>query len=120
VIQTIDLGVGDEVVITSDAAEGRLRVAVGSTGELVVITEAEPDRPEVRSADLRMTCSACPAQWEGETIDGESFYARYRWGGLSVEVGGEEIFYARAGDALDGMMSTEQLVRLTGEAVAWR
>jgi hypothetical protein len=35
---------------------------------------------------LKQTCSACPAQWEGQLEDGRKLYARYRWGHLSVGV----------------------------------
>ncbi len=37
--------------------------------------------------DPVMTCSACPAQWEGRTDGDRPVYVRYRWGYLSVRVG---------------------------------
>lgn len=36
---------------------------------------------------LQQTCAACPSQWEGETIDGEFLYVRYRFARLSVAIG---------------------------------
>ena len=62
-----------------------------------------------RVAELRKTCAACPAQWEGMTEDGMAIYIRYRWGFLSVSVGIETIFCQRAGDSLDGYMEDDQL-----------
>lgn len=41
---------------------------------------------EVR--EIKKTCRMSPAQWEGVTTDGCPVYCRYRWGVLSVQVGG--------------------------------
>lgn len=80
---------------------------------------------------LTKTCDACPAQWEGETIDGRMVYVRYRWGYLSVcvspgpttdvmdAVGGEEIFGAQLGDGLDGCLDVERLLASTADIVMW-
>lgn len=37
--------------------------------------------------ELVQTCTACPAQWEGKTDDGQYVYIRYRWGILRAGVG---------------------------------
>lgn len=66
---------------------------------------------------LRKTCDSCPAQWEGETSDGQQVYIRYRWGYLSVKVDpdyavgyrAEEVVSERLGDNLDGSLSFAQL-----------
>jgi hypothetical protein len=71
------------------------------------------------------TCEACPSQWEGTLEDGRMFYARYRWGSLSIEVSkeptsdvfiamepeGELIYYRKAiGGAYDGVLDQSDLV----------
>ncbi|MGD9736419.1 MAG: hypothetical protein AB7V58_12575 [Solirubrobacterales bacterium] len=99
---------GDYVVLRHHAG-GVLRIA--------------PERPEGRPkvAALKKTCTACPSQWEGTLEDGRVIYARYRWGELSVGVGGEideavhngwtdEALYAdQVGEGLDGFMVFEEL-----------
>ena len=37
--------------------------------------------------EIRLTCSACPEQWEGLTNDDCPVYVRYRHGFLTVQVG---------------------------------
>lgn len=39
-------------------------------------------------AEDRMTCAACPMQWEGKLKDGRDFYFRYRWGTAYLGVSG--------------------------------
>jgi len=63
--------------------------------------------------EITQTCFACPSQWEGTTKDGEEIYIRYRWGGLSVEINGEEIFHKGIGGGLDGCMSFSELKKNT-------
>jgi len=77
----------------------------------------------VKVIELRNTCVACPAQWEGRTEDGKWVYVRYRWGWLSVCVGegkdvsaairGDEVFGKDCGAALDGDMTFQELVQHT-------
>lgn len=78
--------------------------------------------------NLKMTCGACPSQWEGELVDGRQLYIRYRWGYLSVRVsdgptdnavGGEEIFGQEVGDDLDGCMTTEEMQKHTKGVIDW-
>ncbi|MDK2600499.1 hypothetical protein QO179_23665 [Bacillus stercoris] len=52
---------------------------------------------------------ACPTDFFGETIDGMSFYCRYRWGKLRIEVNDVVIFYALHGDEYDGLISWEEV-----------
>lgn len=58
---------------------------------------------------LNKTCHACPSQWEGETSEGLRFYARYRWGYLSVSVCKETILKNSLGDSFDGLMEDNEL-----------
>jgi hypothetical protein len=75
---------------------------------------------DIKLRSLTRTCIACPSQWDAETWDGEQVYARYRYGYLSVRMGGpggEEIFGKEVGDGLDGTMSDEDMLAHTGMAV---
>jgi hypothetical protein len=54
-------------------------------------------------ASARMTCNACPEQWEGKLVDGRWFYFRYRsdvaslglasteWGAVEASFGNETV-----------------------------
>lgn len=76
-----------------------------------------------RLRTLRITCSACPTQWEGSTEDGKQFYARYRWGRLTWGFGND---IDAAVDAsldnmgidlssdLDGELSTREMLKNVG------
>lgn len=76
---------------------------------------------------LRLTCGACPTQWEGRTDDGRHVYVRYRWGTLRVGVGAsiEEAvadhatFSRTLGDGLDGRLSYPALVAATAPRFDW-
>lgn len=76
-----------------------------------------------------MTCGACPSQWEGRTTDGEYVYIRFRWGFLSAGIGpslddaivpgasqrrGRTIYAEQVSDGLDGSMTTDRMLELTG------
>ncbi|MBI5940833.1 MAG: hypothetical protein HY859_10450 [Caulobacterales bacterium] len=41
----------------------------------------------VEVAELKLTCSAAPSQWEGRLVDGRPIYIRYRWGTLQIHFG---------------------------------
>lgn len=74
--------------------------------------------------NIIQTCSACPSQWEGSLEDGRMFYARYRWGCLSIEVSkeptndvleaigedGDTVYYEVLGDNYDGFLHQDELV----------
>lgn len=66
-------------------------------------------QPGQRVIDLRMTCSACPTQWEGTLDDGRCVYVRYRWGCLTWGFG--DTPYA----AIDDSISGERCKQLGGE-----
>ena len=69
--------------------------------------------------ELSQTCAASPAQWEGVDREGNSIYVRYRWGYLSIEKNGEEIFGAQLGHRLDGRLSYDELKRATEGSFIW-
>lgn len=56
--------------------------------------------------ELEMTCSACPSQWQGKLTDGRTFYARYRWGIMRVDIDGSPIFSKDFKEHMGGSMST--------------
>lgn len=67
---------------------------------------------------------ACPTQWTARDADCRLVYVRYRWGQLTVERFDpgcdwdwnrvECLYAASVGDPLDGVMTTEEMVALTG------
>lgn len=75
---------------------------------------------------LEKTCDACPAQWSATDADGNTVYIRYRWDQLSVHLydGRPDDDYplflksAVTGDAMSGVMSTEEMLKITGYSVA--
>lgn len=81
----------------------------------------------VRVHELRMTCPACPAQWEGRTDDGRYVYVRYRWGWLQIGVGDtfheavcdEVTLCEELGDDMDGSLSYSELIAATRGRVHW-
>ena len=62
---------------------------------------------------IRMTCHACPSQWDGELVDGGYLYVRFRWGTLRVDIDGNTVFEWESGDSFDGYMSLETVQSLT-------
>lgn len=78
---------------------------------------ARLDNPPPLVVDrIRMTCSACPSQWEGTTVDGDWIYVRYRWGYLSLALWSDsrgadwtDIYGEERGDEYDGTMNYAEL-----------
>lgn len=70
-----------------------------------------------------MTCSACPSQWDIYTDKDEYIYARYRWGVLTLTLypmrHGIELYRERVGDEFDGVMDTDELMKLTASVLDW-
>jgi len=60
--------------------------------------------------ELTQTLSACPSQWDGRTKDGEYVYIRYRWGYLSVDIAGKNIFDEQIGGPMDGVLGTSEMI----------
>ena len=73
---------------------------------------------------ITQTCNACPSQWEGSLKDGRMFYARYRWGQLTIELSkeptndiymamgeyGQLIYDGQLGYEFDGVLCQSELV----------
>jgi hypothetical protein len=70
-------------------------------------------------AELQQTCASNPSQWEGYDSEGNQIYARYRWGHLTVEVNGTEVFARQLGDHLDGRLTFEGLKEATKDFITW-
>ena len=80
---------------------------------------------------IKQTCSACPSQWEGTLSDGKMIYVRYRWGYLSIRVspgpttdisdavGGEEVFGTDHGEGMDGILTYEELTKISNHVIVW-
>ena len=77
--------------------------------------------------DFKMTCSACPSQWEGKTLTGDHVYIRYRWGQLTVGIGDslrDAIENTTLSKGIDetgwlGMMPTEEMMQHTHGVLDW-
>jgi hypothetical protein len=78
----------------------------------------------LRVVEIKKTCDACPAQWEGRDAEGRPVYVRYRWGYLWVGAGekgediggaidGREVFGKQLGDGLDGVLPYDKLKAAT-------
>jgi hypothetical protein len=74
----------------------------------------------VKVTEIRRTCFACPAQWEGKTESGY-VYIKFRWRTLAVRSGltikdaiaGPTIFEWHDTDDLGGFMEYDELKKLT-------
>lgn len=74
----------------------------------------------VKITEIRRTCFACPAQWEGKTESGY-VYIKFRWGSLIVRSGstikdaiaGPSIFEWHDTDSFGGFMEYDELKELT-------
>jgi len=71
--------------------------------------------------NIVQTCGACPSQWEGTIEDGRMFYARYRWGTLTIQISkkptndvydamDETLYSKEIGNEYDGVMSQADLM----------
>jgi len=81
--------------------------------------------------ELVMTCDECPSQWEAKLEDGRMMYFRYRWGFLDISiseittddvmkaVGGTIIYSESHGHSMDGVMNTEELIKLTKHLIKY-
>lgn len=66
----------------------------------------------LKITELKMTCSACPSQWEGRLSDGSLLYARFRHGYFYVTIDGDKIFGTDIEGGSDGVMGTDKMLRL--------
>lgn len=85
----------------------------------------DAQRPTFKIARLEQTCDACPSQWDAWTEDGTYVYIRYRYGFLTVtkyegdpyadpDQRGDVVYADTHGDDMDGLMSTREMLLLTG------
>ena len=73
---------------------------------------------DLKVAKLKMTCGACPSQWEGKLMDGRAIYIRYRWGELVVAIAQtqKEALDVFCGFSDDGLIFSEEFGdNLSGE-----
>jgi len=84
----------------------------------------------IKVTSITQTSGACPSQWEGITEDGRPIYVRYRWGYLSIRLGGKdgnirdavsgkEIIGKQIGGPWDGVLSYEGLKKATQGKIQW-
>jgi hypothetical protein len=74
----------------------------------------------MKVTEIRKTCFACPAQWEGKTDSGY-VYIRFRWGTLAVRSGstvkaaiaGPTVFEWHDTDSYGGFMDYDEMKKLT-------
>jgi hypothetical protein len=74
----------------------------------------------VKITEIRRTCFACPAQWEGKTESGY-VYIRFRWGSLTIRSGSTikdaiaapTVFEWHDTDDHGGFMEYDELKKLT-------
>lgn len=75
---------------------------------------------DIKVKDLIRYSSFCPTQWDGETTNGEELYIRYRWGVLTIDLNGKEVFSVKAGEEFDGVMSDEEMKEFTKPVINWK
>lgn len=71
----------------------------------------------IKLVRIEQTLDFCPSEWDAYDSDGDYYYIRYRYGFLSVnkgEIMGESVFARQVKDHLSGVMSTEEMLRITG------
>jgi len=65
------------------------------------------------------TCYAAPTIFDGKTESGETFYIRYRWGQLRLNVNDECIVVLEVGDSLDGVIDQESALKHLSSYISW-
>lgn len=80
---------------------------------------------------VTQTCCASPNTFSGKTAEGDTIFARYRWGHLSIRLlpagvddgfegsTGKSILELDHGERLDGFIGYEELRRVTREVIQW-
>jgi hypothetical protein len=97
-------------VIAEESSDPQSQAAAESGRNLLDML-LKTGKPSLRAKWMRMTCSGCPTQFEGEAETGESLYIRYRWGYLELRVGGIGAVYSEdiAGDGISGVLTEAQV-----------
>lgn len=80
---------------------------------------AQPNDPTRTIVRAVQTCSACPAQWDAWTADGQYLYLRYRWGQGSARAyddqdQGYTVASFEKGNGLSGSISLEDFCAHAG------
>lgn len=59
---------------------------------------------------LTRTCYACPSQWEGTLVNGQTIYIRYRHGHFSINVDDINVYSKTINQMADGFLTNEELL----------
>lgn len=81
----------------------------------------QSDKHVIDGIELRLTCMACPEQYNAYEGDRQVGYLRYRWGSFTVRVpdsSGSVVLDDEVGGYLDGMFSAEDRAECLPKAVA--
>jgi hypothetical protein len=82
-------------------------------------------------ATVTQTCCACPNTFTGITTEGDTIFARYRWGHLSIRFlpagvddasdgsDGKSIIEADYGGQFDGFLNYDELRSITRGIIQW-
>jgi hypothetical protein len=66
-------------------------------------------------ASIIQTCSACPSQWSGKTLEGEDVYIRYRHGCLRMDINGNTVYEAdEVDDDYDSYIDLQEALQHIG------
>lgn len=86
----------------------------------------------LKAKTIIKTCQYAPSQWEGKTEDGKSFYIRYRWGTLSLNVSksvsnnvfdainedtGDVLFHKFIDDEFDNELNIDEVRKFLSEII---
>lgn len=69
---------------------------------------------------LEQECGGCPSSWRAKTVEGTDVFIRYRYGTLTVSIDGINCLTLEHGDSLDGVLSTDEMLRITGFTIVER
>lgn len=73
---------------------------------------------------IKNTSTCCPSQWEGITESNETFYIRYRWGRLAIQLSepdgtlkdainsGRILYQKQIGDEFAGVIHIEEVLEI--------
>ncbi len=84
--------------------------------------QQEGEKMKIKSIKNTSTC--CPSQWEGITENNETFYIRYRWGRLTIQLSepngtitnavntGRVLCNKQIGPIYDGVITLEEVMEI--------
>lgn len=78
----------------------------------------------IRIVEAKNLGTACPTQWMCKDVYEKTWYARYRWGCLTVrswedDNDGTYLYSECFGDEYDGFLDYDELVRRTAGCIEW-